>query len=68
MEARNEEEFESELAEALLEYAAQQDKDMIVSTFEVNGVLTNNKGLVVQLGNGAEFQVTIIQTMNAKEN
>jgi len=33
-----------------------------VSTFEEAGVLTNNAGLVVRLGDGSKFQVTIVQS------
>ena len=33
-----------------------------VRTFEDNGVLTRNRGLVVTLGNGQEFQLTIVES------
>lgn len=33
-----------------------------VTTFAEAGVLTTNKGLVVTLGGGQEFQVTIVQS------
>ena len=33
-----------------------------ISTFEEAGVLTNNAGLVVRLGDGSEFQITIVQS------
>ncbi len=33
-----------------------------VTTFRDAGVLTNNRGLVVTLGSGQEFQVTIIDS------
>ena len=33
-----------------------------VRTFEDNGVLTGNRGLVVTLGNGQEFQLTIVES------
>ncbi len=32
-----------------------------VSTFEESGVMTMNKGLVVALEDGSEFQLTIVQ-------
>jgi len=38
-----------------------------VSTFQEAGVLTRNKGLVVRLQNGAEFQITIVQSALAEE-
>ena len=31
-------------------------------TFEEHGVLTNNRGLVIELENGQEFQVTIVES------
>ena len=33
-----------------------------VDTFESCGILTLNKGLVVRLNNGHEFQITIVQS------
>ena len=33
-----------------------------VGTFEEHGVLTNNRGLVVTLPNGQEFQLTIVES------
>jgi hypothetical protein len=35
-------------------------------TFEDAGVLTSNKGLVVTLGNGAQFQIKVIQSRPAR--
>ena len=31
-------------------------------TFEEHGVLTNNRGLVIELENGQEFQVAIVES------
>ena len=33
-----------------------------VDTFRERGVLTSNRGLVVTLGNGQEFQLTIVES------
>jgi hypothetical protein len=33
-----------------------------VDKFRERGVLTNNRGLVVTLGNGQEFQLTIVES------
>ncbi len=33
-----------------------------VRSFEDEGMLTNNKGLVVQLEDGSEFQLTIVRS------
>jgi CobQ-like glutamine amidotransferase family enzyme len=33
-----------------------------VATFEDAGVLTRNRGLVVRLADGSEFQITIVQS------
>ena len=32
-----------------------------VSTFQNSGVMTNNKGLVVTMTNGEQFQITIVK-------
>ena len=37
-----------------------------VDTFENAGILTRNRGLVIRLRNGAEFQVTIVQSQEAE--
>ena len=34
----------------------------MVQTFEEAGVMTNNKGLVVRMKGGREFQLTIVQS------
>ena len=33
-----------------------------VETFRQRGILTSNRGLVVRLGNGQEFQLTIVES------
>jgi len=33
-----------------------------IRTFEEAGVLTNNAGFVCRLGDGSEFQITIVQS------
>ena len=60
--AKTERKFQNALAELLEDTG----NDTYVSTFEDVGMLTLNKGLVVRLENGAEFQVTIVQSCNAK--
>jgi hypothetical protein len=37
-----------------------------VDTFDDAGILTMNKGLIVELENGEEFQITIIQSREAR--
>ena len=37
-------------------------EDAIVTTFEQAGILTNNKGLVIQYADGSEFQITIVKS------
>lgn len=55
-------EMESALRE-LLECADTQDiEECRVSTFDEAGLLTSNRGLVVRLASGEEFQVTIVQS------
>jgi len=43
-------------------FAMDEFKEVEVSTFFEAGILTNNKGLVLKLRNGKEFQLTIIQS------
>ena len=62
LEDMDEEEFETFLADAISEYAAENDAPLTrTRTFGEAGVLTNNKGLVVRVGD-AEFQVTIVRS------
>jgi hypothetical protein len=37
-----------------------------VDTFDDAGILTMNKGLLVELENGEEFQITIVQSREAR--
>lgn len=37
-----------------------------VATFEGDGVLTTDRGLVVRLADGSEFQITIVQSRRAR--
>ncbi len=34
----------------------------MVQTFEEAGIMTNNKGLVVRMKDGSEFQMTLVQS------
>ncbi len=54
----DERDFEEFVTDALLGIA---DIDSII-TFDDAGLLTMNKGLVVRFINGAEFQLTIVQS------
>lgn len=53
----NEAEFETLLSELLVE-----ENDAQTRTFEEAGLLTGNSGLVVQLADGSEFQVTVVRS------
>jgi hypothetical protein len=37
-----------------------------ISTFEDRGVLTRDRGVVVRMGDGTEFQVTIVQSRTGR--
>jgi hypothetical protein len=37
-------------------------EDLRVRSFEEDGVLTNDKGLVITLADGSEYQLTIVQS------
>ena len=65
----NERDFEQVLHQLLTGSDVDGDEDLQgarVSTFEEDGILTHNRGLVVRLQNGAEFQVTIVQSQEAE--
>lgn len=58
----DEDEFETFLADAISDYAEENDAPLTrTRTFGDAGVLTNNKGLVVRVGD-AEFQITIVRS------
>lgn len=58
----SEEEFETFLADAIQDYGEENDAPRTrIRTFSEAGVLTNNSGLVVRVGD-AEFQVTIVRS------
>lgn len=58
----DEEEFETFLADAIDEYAEENDAPRTrIRTFREAGLLTGNKGLVVRIGD-AEFQLTIVRS------
>lgn len=38
-----------------------------VDTFENSRMMTTNKGLVIELADGSEFQITIVQTKHKRE-
>jgi|CXWL01.1.fsa_nt_gi hypothetical protein len=62
LEDMDEEDFETFLADAISDYAEENDAPRTrTRTFGEAGVLTNNKGLVVRVGD-AEFQVTIVRS------
>ena len=58
----DEEEFETFLADAINDYAEENDAPRTrIRTFGEAGLLTGNKGLGVRIGD-AEFQVTIVRS------
>jgi preprotein translocase subunit Sec63 len=56
----SEKRFEAKLAQVLTAWL--DSRGGYASTFEDNGVMTMNKGLVVTLPNGQEFQLTIVES------
>lgn len=58
----SESEFVGYLDEALM-WASNEDGMIVGSaTFEDVGTLTSNKGLVVRMKDGSEFQVTVVKS------
>ena len=67
----NEQEFQEQLQEWIMEGInanSEEDRQAIVRirTFEEAMIMTENKGLVIRLPDGSEFQVTINQSKRAK--
>ena len=59
--------FQEQLQEAIYESEDFEPVVKHISTFEEQGLLTNNKGLVVELADGSEYELTIVPS-NAKAN
>lgn len=58
-------EFEDELQDFLsIEWA---DEIISVDSFSSMGILSSNRGLVITLDNGAQFQLTIVQSSEVKD-
>ncbi len=64
----NEQQFQVELKDTLemLDTFAEIEEETItidnISTFEEDGILTTNTGIVVKLSDKSEFQVTILRS------
>ena len=65
----------AELADALMDLIEAADthdsrelgfEGVYVETYRDGGLLTQNEGLVVSFADGAEFQVTIVQSKQAR--
>jgi hypothetical protein len=71
-ELENEQDFEEVLQDGLREMIAQDGdyrtaedvcwENLRVQTFAEGGVMTNDKGLVISLPNGREYQLTIVRS------
>ena len=53
---------EKDFQECLLEACTDEGQIEAVETFEAVGMLSMNKGLVVRMNDGSEFQLTIVQS------
>lgn len=60
-------EADSAFAETL-EMSEGEAYSISVRSFEESGILTHNRGLVVRLPNGEEYQLTIVQSSRARSN
>lgn len=59
--------MEAWLSEAIYGVGDEENEVRRVSTYEEDGVLTMNKGLVVKFKNGDEFQICIVQSKGDEE-
>ena len=58
-----EKDFEVLLADAIWEEVEEREGQSVdIRSFEEAGILTYNKGLVVRLKDGTEFQLTIVRS------
>ena len=55
---------ELQMLEALCELV-EEETEARVRTFDNAGIMIYNKGFIVYLGNGAEFQITVVKSKNA---
>ncbi len=58
----------SRMAECVMDALVEADTiddDLDVRSYEDAGVLTHDAGLVVRVGDGAEFQITVVQSRSA---
>jgi len=60
---------DSDMQTFLVDLLLDSDDDVeSVNTFDEAGVLTHNQGLVVAFDNGAEFQITIVQSAGWRDD
>jgi len=53
---------EQDIEKLLIERLSEQDDAHNITTFEDAGVMTRNKGVVLRMENGSEFQITIVKS------
>lgn len=53
---------EQDIEELLIERLSEQDDAHSITTFEDAGVMTRNKGVVLRMEDGSEFQITIVRS------
>lgn len=53
---------ETELQEELRDILWDYNDNFGISTYDEMGMLTRNKGLIVKLENGEEFEITIVKS------
>ncbi len=51
----------------VLQYGELSDSFVDICSFAEGGVMTKNKGLVVQMDDDSEFQITIVQSGSAAD-
>lgn len=64
----DEQEFQDLLHAAILDYSGQNGSFPVkqAHTYKSVGMLTMNDGLVIRMEDGSEFQITIVQSREAK--
>jgi hypothetical protein len=61
-EIADEDDDDTELADLMRDIASECDGIEQVVAFDTAGILTRDAGLVVRMANGAEYQITIVQS------
>ena len=61
------EDDETEMADLMRDIASDTDGIELVLTYAASDIVTRDAGMVVRMSNGAEYQITIVQSRAARD-